>query len=329
MRAQYIPADMPERTTQILDLATRDFYAVPLAGTVEQAVGILRAAPDKAVFYCYALDEAGRLAGVVPVRKLLTAAPGTLVREISLPNVIALPAGGDRSLLEDFFATYRFLAFPVVDGDRRILGVVQADAFSDQIMGEYEGRVRHDWLASLGVSEKEGHARPFGIMRLRLPWLLFTVGSGLVSAMVAGIFHHTVEKLVALAFFVPVVLLVAESVGMQTSAVTVSSLSSDVPPSLPQLLGRETQAASLLGLACGLLVGGACWLWLGDVRFATVLTATMVLTVTTASALAVAVPGLFRFIGMDPALAAAPLTLAVTDNLTLFAYLGIASRLAG
>src|SRR5512143_2893253 len=157
---------MPERTTRILDLATRDYYAVPLAGTVEEAVEILRAAPDKAVFYCYALDEQGRLAGVVPVRKLLTAAPGTRVHEIASPNVIALPAEGDRGLLEDFFATYRFLAFPVVDGDRRILGVVQADAFSDQVMGEYEGRVRHDWLASLGVSEKEERARPLAIMRL-------------------------------------------------------------------------------------------------------------------------------------------------------------------
>jgi len=328
MRAQYTRR-MPERTTRILDLASPDFYAVPLAGTVEQAVEILRAAPDKAVFYCYAVDEEGRLAGVVPVRKLLTASPGTRVRAVASPNVIALPAEGDRALLEDFFATYRFLAFPVVDADRRVLGVVQADAFSDQLMGEYEGRVRHDWLASLGVSEKEEHAGPLGIMRLRLPWLLFTVASGLVSAFVAGQFHHTVEKFVALAFFVPVVLLVAESVGMQTSAVTVSSLSSDVPPSLRQLLGREVQAASLLGLACGILVGGVCVLWLREVRFAAVLAATMALTVTTASALAVAVPGMFRSMGIDPALAAAPLTLAVTDNLTLLAYLGIASRLAG
>ncbi len=320
---------MPERTTRILDLARPDYYAVPLSGTVEHAVQILRAAPDKAVFYCDAVDDEGRLAGVVPVRKLVTAAPGTVVRDIASANVIALPAAGDRALLEDFFATYRFLAFPVVDAERRILGVVQADAFSDQLMGEYEGRVRHDWLASLGVSEQEEHASPLVILRLRFPWLLFTVGSGLVSAFVAGQFHHTVERLVALAFFVPVVLLVAESVGMQTSAVTVSSLSSDVPPSLRQLLLREAKAAFLLGLACGVLVGGVCLAWLGQPRFAAVLGATMTLTVTTASGLAVAVPGLFRAMGIDPALAAAPLTLAVTDNLTLLAYLGIASRIAG
>jgi magnesium transporter len=319
---------MPQRTRRILDLASPDFYAVPLASTVEGAVEILRAAPDKAVFYCYALDEEGRLAGVVPVRKLLTAARGTRVQEIYSPNVIALPADGDRALLEDFFATYRFLAFPVVDAERRMVGVVQADTFSDQLMGEYEGRIRHDWLASLGVSEQEERASPLRIVRLRLPWLLFTVASGLLSAFVSGLFHGTMERLVALAFFVPVILLVSESVGMQTSAVTVSSLSSDLPPSLRQLLGREMRAASLLGLACGLLVGGVCMAWLRDARFAGVLAATMTLTVTTASALAVAVPGLFRWLGIDPALAAAPLTLAVTDNITLLSYLTIASRLA-
>jgi magnesium transporter len=319
---------MPERTPRILDLARSDYYAVPLGSTVEEAVEILRAAPDKAVFYCYALDDAGRLAGVVPVRRLLTAARGTRVSEVYSPNVIALPADGNRALLEDFFATYRFLAFPVVDADRRLVGVVQADAFSDQVMGEYEGRVRHDWLASLGVSEQEERAGPLGIVRLRLPWLLFTVASGLVSAFITGRFRHTVEEILALAFFVPVVLLVAESVGMQTSAVTVSSLSSDMPPPLRQLLWREVRAAVLLGIACGALVGGACVAWLRNPQFAIVLGATMTLTVTTAAVLAVGVPGLFRRFGIDPALAAAPLTLAVTDNLTLLTYLTIAARLA-
>ncbi|MFL5264487.1 MAG: magnesium transporter [Anaeromyxobacteraceae bacterium] len=318
---------MAERT-RVRDLASTDYYAIPRADTVEQAVDAIRAAPDKAVFYCYAVDEGGRLAGVIPVRKLLTATRGTRIEDIMAGNVIALPAEGDRALMEDFFATYRFLAFPVVDADRRLLGVVQADAFSDQLMGEFEGRVRHDWLRSLGVSEEEGHASALGIVRLRLPWLLVTVASGLLSAFVTGAFHATLERIVALAFFVPVVLLVSESVGMQTSAVTVSSLSEDVPPLLRRLLAREVQAAALLGLACGLLVGTVGVLWLRDVRFATVLGATMTLTVSTASALAVGIPGLFRRIGVDPALAAAPLTLALTDNLTLLAYLAIAARLA-
>lgn len=318
---------MPERTTRILELASPDFYAIPLSATVEEAVDLLRAAPDKAVFYCYAIDEQRRLAGVIPVRKLLTAVPGTRVADIYSPSVIALPADGDRALLEDFFATYRFLAFPVVDGERRLLGVVQADAFSDQLMGEYEGRIRHDWLHSLGVSEQEERAGAFGIVRLRLPWLLFTILSGLVSAYITGQFQRTLSGAVALAFFVPVVLLLSESVGMQTSAVTLSSLSSDMPPPLGRLLLRELQAAALLGLACGALVGGTAAVWLGDRRFALVLGATLTLTVSTASALAVAVPGLFRRLGVDPALAAAPLTLAVTDSLTLLSYLSIASWL--
>jgi magnesium transporter len=313
-------------STRIRDLASPDFYAVPVSSSVEEAVEILRAAPDKAVFYCYAVDEEGRLAGVVPVRKLLTAARGTAIRDIYAPSAVALPADGDRALLEDFFATYRFLAFPVVDGARRLVGVVQADAFSDQLMGEYEGRIRHDWLSMLGVSEREERASALGIVRLRLPWLCFTVASGLVSAYIARGFADTVERVVAISFFVPVVLLVAESVGMQTSAVTVSSLSSDLPPPLRRLLGREVQAAALLGLACGVAVGGVSLAWIGDLRFAVVLGGAMTLTVTTASAVAVAVPGLFRRLGVDPALAAAPLTLAVTDNVTILGYLFVSSR---
>jgi magnesium transporter len=331
MRAQYtrdpsdphIRAGVPE--PRIADLARPEFVSLPRGETVEQAVERIRAAPDLAVFYLYAVDEDGRLAGVVPTRKLLTANPGTRVSDILSDRVIALPASGDRALLEDFFATYRFLAFPVVDADRRILGVVQADVFSDQLMGEFEGRVRHDWLASLGVSEQEHHAGALRIVRLRAPWLLFTIASGLLSAVVSHLFRHTVERVVALAFFVPVVLIFSESVGMQTSAVVVSSLSEDVP--VRRLVAREIGAAALLGAAAGALVGAAELAWFGDPRFAAVLATTLTLTVTTAALLAVAIPDLFKRLGADPALAAAPLTLAITDNLTLLAYFSLASRL--
>ena len=318
---------MPD-STRIGDLARPEFLAVPRSDTVEQAVDRIRAAPDLAVFYCYAVDEEGRLAGVVPIRKLLTATHGTRISDVLSDRVIALPAAGDRALLEDFFVTYRFLAFPVVDAERRLVGVVQADAFSDQLMGEFEGRVRHDWLASLGLSEKELGAGPLRIVQLRAPWLLFTVVSGLVSAFITGSFHATVQQVVVVAFFVPVVLIFAESVGMQTSAVVVSGLSEDVPIPLRRVLAREVPAAALLGLGAGLLVATVALLWTGAERFAIALATTMALTVTSAAVLAVAVPALFRRIGVDPALAAAPITLAVTDNLTLLAYLGLATHLA-
>lgn len=312
---------------RIRELARPDFYAIPTDATVEQAVDRIREAPERNVFYCYAVDGAGRLAGVVPVRKLLTASHGTRISDIMSDRVIALPDGGDRALLQDFFATYRFLAFPVVDSDHRLVGVVQADAFSDDLMGEFEGRVRHDWLRSLGLTEEERLASPLRIVRLRAPWLLFVVGSGIVSAFVTGAFHDTVDRVVAIAFFVPVVLIFSESVGMQTSAVVVSTLSEDVPSPLPRLFAREVAAALVLGGVAGAVVALVALVWLRDLRFAAALASTLTLMVTTAAALAVALPALFRRVGIDPALAAAPLTLAATDNLTLLAYLAITSRL--
>jgi magnesium transporter len=317
---------MPERT-RIRDLATSDYYAVSADETVAEAVERIRKAPHIAVSYLYAVDAAGRLAGVVPLRKLLTAPPGTRIREVLAPNVIALPADGDPALLQDFFATYRFLAFPVVDAGHRLVGVVQADAFNEALVGEFEGRVRHDWLASAGVTEEEKRATPLRILRLRLPWLLVTLASGLLSAIIAGRFQWALERLVIVSFFVPVVLLLSESVGMQTSAVVLSAMGEDIPPKFRSLLLREMGGAGMLGLTCGCLIGGVSYSWLRQGGFSFVLTLTLTLTVTTASALAVGVPGLFRRLGIDPSLAAAPLTLAVTDNLTLLAYLLIASRL--
>src|SRR5712692_3804751 len=108
-----------------LNYARKDFPLLEADATVQKALEtIRREGIGERVIYFYVGDERERLVGVVPTRRLLTAAPTTRLREIMVPRVIALPA--ETTVFEacEFFVLYKFLAFPVVDEERRIIGIV-------------------------------------------------------------------------------------------------------------------------------------------------------------------------------------------------------------
>ncbi len=111
------------------DYARKDFPLLQAGASAEKALEtIRREGVGERVIYFYAVDERMRLVGVVPTRRLLTAAPATPLREIMVPRVIALPATATVLEACEFFVLYKFLAFPVVDVERRIIGVVDAGA---------------------------------------------------------------------------------------------------------------------------------------------------------------------------------------------------------
>src|SRR5438552_16530278 len=110
------------------EYARKDFPLLEADASVEKALeAIRREGIGERVIYFYAIDERKHLVGVVPTRRLLTAAPNTLLREIMVPRVITLPA--EATVLEawELFVLYKFLAFPVVDAGRRVLGIVARD----------------------------------------------------------------------------------------------------------------------------------------------------------------------------------------------------------
>jgi magnesium transporter len=139
------------------DYARKDFPLLQSGASAEKALEtIRREGVGERVIYFYAVDERMRLVGVVPTRRLLTAAPATPLHEIMVPRVIALPATATVLEACEFFVLYKFLAFPVVDAERRIIGVVDADVFMESVLEtqgtEAEGlrsaQVTRRWFAT-------------------------------------------------------------------------------------------------------------------------------------------------------------------------------------
>src|SRR5215475_15505298 len=140
-----IAANIPDFDAPVVDHARRDFPLLRAGMTVGEALErIRREGVGERVIYFYAIDEQERLVGVVPTRRLLTAPLDVPLREIMVPRVVAVPSTATILDACEFFVLYKFLAFPVVDEQRRVIGIIDANLFAEEILeaGDTEDRSR-------------------------------------------------------------------------------------------------------------------------------------------------------------------------------------------
>jgi magnesium transporter len=310
-----------------MEYARKDFPLLEADSSVEKALQTIRSeGVGERVIYFYAVDDRKRLVGVVPTRRLLTATPDTRLREIMVPRVIALPA--EATVLEacEFFVLYKFLAFPVIDAERHVIGVVDTDVFMQSVLETEEkpGETpRDDFFEALGFHLAQVRdASPWRVFRYRFPWLLATVASGTVCAILAGAFEATLARSLVIAFFLTMVLGLNESVSTQSMSVTIQALRSArfTWHWFVTAFRREVATALLLGLACGALVLVIVWVWRHDVRGACVIGGSIALSLVTACLFGLGVPSLLHWLKLDPKIAAGPVTLALADFFALVFY---------
>jgi magnesium transporter len=327
-----VTAGISDFNAPVVEHARKDFPLLDADMTIGEALErIRREGVGERVIYFYAIDQEKRLVGVVPTRRLLTAPLETALREVMVPRVIAVPATATVLDACEFFVLYKFLAFPVVDEQRRIVGIVDANLFAQEILeaGESEDQYRApfpvgaEFFEALGFRlEQIRGASAWRAFRFRFPWLLVTVTGGTVSAILAGFFEATLAGSLIIAFFLTMVLGLNESVSMQSMSVTIHALRSvNVTWDwLAPAFRRELATAVLLGVCCGLVVCIIAWLWRDDLRAAIVIGGSIALSLVTACGFGLAVPSLLHRFKLDPKIAAGPVTLVLADFIALVIY---------
>ncbi len=315
----------------VLVHARKDFTTLRRDLTVQQALDAIRqhGVAEKIVYF-YVLDADDRLVGVVPTRRLLTAPLDKPVAEIMIGRVIAIPQTA--TLLEacELFVLHKFLAFPVVDEQRRMVGVIDVGVFAEEVVDMSEGERTDELFESLGFRVSQVRdASPVKAFRLRFPWLLATIGSGTLCALLASAYEITLAKSLVLAFFLTMVLGLGESVSIQSMTVTIQALRT-MRPTLRWYVNafrREAVTALLLGAACGSVVGLIVWLWRGTGLAAVAIGSSILLALGAACLFGLSIPALLHALKLDPKIAAGPVTLALTDLFTLLVYFSLAALL--
>ena len=273
---------IPDFNSPVVDHARKDFPLLDADMKVGEALKrIRREGVGERVIYFYAVDEKKRLVGVVPTRRLLTAPLETPLREIMVRRVVAVPATATVLDACEFFVLYKFFAFPIIDENRRVVGVIDVGLFAEEVLqaGDRETQkpsvpVGDDVFEALGFHlEQVRGASPWRGFHYRFRWLLVTVTAGTLCAILAGFFEATLAKSLVIAFFLTMVLGLNESVSAQSMSVTIQALRA-VPVTwgwFAAALRREFFTALLIGLSCGALVGAIVWVWRKDVPGALVI----------------------------------------------------------
>ncbi len=321
----------------VVDYARKDFNALNKNLSVDEALSKIRQeGVGERIVYFYVVDDEQKLVGVLPTRRLLIGKLEQKLEDIMVKRVAALPSNSTVYDALEFFATYKFLAFPVVDAERRIIGVVDVNLFTDELLeekdsdsaSEVEPQDLDSIFETIGFRINElKNASVWKAWRIRFPWLLITVISGTTAAVFTGLFHATLEHSLVIAFFMALVLGLGESVSIQSMTVTVQMLKVSRPSFkwyLKSLL-REIKVSVLLGAVCGLIVFTVVFLWKQEVLAALVIGSSIVLVEIAAAFWGLSVPALLHRTKLDPKIAAGPITLALTDICTILFYFGLAA----
>jgi magnesium transporter len=302
-----------------------EMFAVSVDDTAQTALELIRNSNLTGnIFYCYVTDNDGKLVGIVPLRRLITADKKTKISAIMVRNPIRLAADSSADTALEFFLFYKFVAFPVIDERGKLIGITRANDFIENTMA-LEKKTEHerdDLLKIIGIQLEE-FRKPtiFKSTLLRFPYLLFNISSGLVCAFITKLFGRTIDEFIFIAFFITIILGLAESIGTQAVAVTLSYLDKTIK--IKRLVLYEVAVGAKMGLLCGGVLYLVSFFWIGSHQFALTLSLTIVLTLVTASFLGCSLPILFKKIGANPAHASCPLVLAIADIISLTSYFSL------
>lgn len=321
------PVSLPDLNTPVRDMARPDVVRLLETETISEALSRLRGEQvGERIVYFYVTDDTGQLVGVVPTRRLILSAPSTLVGEVMIHPAVAVQESEPFGEALRTITERRLLALPVVDESRRLKGVLDITVFTQTLL-DLERRESADEVFQLaGVHiEQERSRSELWVVRRRLPWLLFNVCSGIGAAFISQFFDELLRLVLAIAFFVPLVLTLAESVAMQTVTMSLSQL--QVTKQVRGIGGilRELRVGVLLGITSGIVVALIGFVWMRSLTIAGVIGGAVLLAGATGASFGFFVPRLVRRWKLNPTIASGPVTLALTDLAALTCYFGLSS----
>ena len=293
--------------------------------TVGEAITELQNNRDvEMVFYLYVVDDRKHLVGVVSLRRLLLVSPETPLKRIMTADLISARVDMDQEEVARLVAAYNLLAIPVTDEENKLVGIITVDDVIDVIKDE----ATEDIYRLAGVSGDERAFTPAGeSLRKRLPWLAINLATAFLATIVVAIFEPTIDRLAAVAIFMPVVAGMGGNAGMQTLTVIVRGIA------LGELTWSNSRKALLKeaavglgnGVVLGLMAALVAWAWRGNGTLGVVLGAAMIINMFVAATAGTLVPLGLRAANVDPALASSVFITTLTDIAGFLAYLGLAT----
>ncbi|MGH7828414.1 MAG: magnesium transporter [Candidatus Binatia bacterium] len=327
----------PERREEVRELIsypegtvgrimTTDFMALPPNTTAQGAIDKIRERGElETFFYLYVVDESGKLVGVVPIRNLVIAPPDRTLQEMMIADPVKADVFMDQEEAARLVAKYDLLALPIVDEGGRFEGIITVDDVIDIINEEST----EDMYKMAGLAEEDRVFTPVSrSIKMRLPWTLLNLLTATLAASVVAFFEGTLQEIVALATFMPIVAGVGGNGATQTATVIIRAIALGELEfsSAWKAIVRQISVNICLALAAGSVIAIAALLWKGNPVLGLVLASAMIINLGLVAGLSGAViPLLLKALKFDPALGSGIVVTGLTDAFGFLSFLGLAT----
>ena len=309
---------------------TTEFVDLKREMTVKECFDHIRKhAIDKETIYtCYVLDQTRKLSGVVTVKDLLLAPYETRVADLMDENVIYVSTLDDQEAVANLFQKYDMLSLPVVDQERRLVGIITVDDAMD-VMQEENTEDFEKMAAIQPMEDTYLHTPVFTHARKRIVWLLVLMVSAVITGGIISRFENAIAVVPLLVTFIPMLMDTGGNAGSQASTLIIRGMA------LGEIQWNDFFRVLFKEFRISLVVGGvlsvvdALWIWAVYHSLPVALTVgiSLFVTVCVAKMVGCALPMTAKRLGLDPAIMASPLLTTVVDGCAILVYFNVAAAL--
>src|SRR5215471_12464006 len=311
-------------------IMTTEFVKLDQWSNVGEALKHIRSnARDKeSIYACYVLEpETGTLLGSVSLRDLVMAEMNQPITEVMRRKPITVQTGDDQETVAQKIAKYNLLAVPVLEKDGRVVGFVTVDDVIDVLIEEQTEDILRMAGVEPGALDKPYFDNPISrVVRKRIGWLLLLFVAETFTGTVLRFYESELAAVVALSFFIPLLIGTGGNAGSQTVTTIIRSLAlGEIRlKDAWRVLAREMSTGMIIGVLIGGVAFGRALLWGTTMPLALTVAITVLAICTWSTTVGALIPLVAERFGVDPAVLSAPLITTLVDATGLIIYFTIA-----
>ena len=313
-------------------IMTTEFIDLKESMTIEQALQRIRdiGIDSETIYNCYVLDKNRVLLGIVNIKEILISKKDQVIKDLMTTNVISVNTLEDQEDVAKIFDKYDLYALPVVDNEKRLVGIITVDDAINVIQDETSEDFEK--MAAMSPNE-EGYFETsvFKHAKNRIIWLLVLMLSAAFTGNIITQYEEAFAAVPLLVAFIPMIMGTGGNCGSQSSTLIIRGLATDEIElkDIFRVLWKEIRVSILVGIALAIVNGIRIIIQYKDMQLAIVLGITLIATVTVSKILGCLLPMIAKKLKLDPAIMAAPLITTLVDICSILLYFQVATSIMG
>ncbi len=311
-------------TTEFIDL--KENMTVSQAFDKIKKIGLKK----ETVYNCYVLDKNRKLLGVIDIKDLLIADRDEIIKDLMDENIVTVNTLDDKEDVANVLAKYDYVALPVVDKEKRLVGIVTVDDAIDVMQDE----ASEDFEKMAAISPNEDGYYKTSVVshaKNRIVWLLFLMFSSIITGAVITHYEQAFAALPILVSFIPMIMGTGGNCGSQSSTLVIRGLAVDEikAKDFLKVWWKEIRVALIVGVIMAIVNCIRILIQYNDLQLGIVVGLTLIITIAIAKSLGSMLPLICKKLKLDPAIMAAPLISTILDTCSVLVFFNVAVMIMG